>query len=100
MVRSIASFILSWLSNMLCQVGQLASSKSAIQQLAPLGEDFFHPPPVLPRELRHESDRLGREYPGELLGDLGRELYPLRVGARLIRHDRRLLSTASRARLL
>src|SRR5215210_561511 len=35
MVRSIASFMLSWLSSMLCQVGQLASSKSAIQQLAP-----------------------------------------------------------------
>ena len=30
-----ASFMLSWLSSMLCQVGQLASSKSAIQQLAP-----------------------------------------------------------------
>ena len=27
--------MLSWLSSMLCQVGQLASSKSAIQQLAP-----------------------------------------------------------------
>src|SRR5215217_8230920 len=35
MVPSMASFMLSWLSSMLCQVGQLASSKSAIQQLAP-----------------------------------------------------------------
>src|SRR5919107_2512584 len=35
MVPSLASFRLSWLSSMLCQVGQLASSKSAIQQLAP-----------------------------------------------------------------
>src|SRR5919107_591561 len=35
MVPSLASFRLSWLSSMLCQAGQLASSKSAIQQLAP-----------------------------------------------------------------
>src|SRR5215216_2566315 len=55
--------------------------------LGPLGEEFVHPPPVLPRELRHESDRLGREYPGELLGDLGCELDPLSVGTRLVRHD-------------
>jgi hypothetical protein len=68
--------------------------------LGPPGEELFYSSPVLPRELRHESDRLWPEYPGELVGDLGCELDPLSVGARVIRHDLRLLSTASRARLL
>src|SRR5215204_2310938 len=75
------------------EIRHLAGADSLLP-LGPHGKELFHSPPVLPRELRHESDSRGREYPGELVRDIGSKLDPLGVGARLIRHDLRLLSTA------
>src|ERR671912_1679565 len=81
------------------EIRHLAGADSLLP-LGPHGKELFHSPPVLPRELGHESDSFGREYPGELVRHLGSKLDPLGVGARLIRHYLQLLSTASRARLL